>query len=155
MKRVLVALVSICLIGGMAALIPLLAGDPASAVTPCAAQHAKLVRVERHVRRDRAMLAKDRRHHRAAAVKRDKRKLAADRHRAHDARLRLSLCRANHKPARTKTVTPSPTTSGPGVGLPTDLPTILPTDLPTTVPSCLTLPPISEVPTPTLPPLCL
>jgi hypothetical protein len=153
MKRVLGALVSICLIGGMAALIPLLAGDPASAATPCATQHGRLLHAQRQVGLDRARLAKDRKHHRAAAVRKDRRNLAADRHKAHDAQMRLKLCRANHKPAETKTVTPTPTTSAPGglPTLPTDLPTVLPTDLPT----CISLPGIPEVPTPTLPPLCL
>lgn len=140
MKRVLVTLVSIGLIAGLAALVPLLAGDPASAATPCTAQHRAVVRAQQRVDHDRAKITKDRRHHRAAAVRKDRKRLAADQRKLKTARLRYQLCRANHKPGKTTTITASasPSTSssaGTPSGLPSGFPTTLPTGFPTDLPT--------------------
>lgn len=121
MKRVVVTLVSLGLIAGMAALVPLLAGEPAAAATPCASQHRHVVAAQRKVRHQKAELAKDRRHHQAKAVRKDRKKLTAAKRKAHSAKLRYRLCQANHKPAKTVTASPSPSdsTSGAPAGLPT------------------------------------
>lgn len=164
MKRVLVTLVSVGLIAGMATLIPLLAGDPASATTPCGSRHQHLVHAQQRVRHDRAKLATDRRHHRTKAAKQDQKRLAGDRHKARDAQLRWKLCKANHKPSASPQSSSSDPTGSP-VGLPTDpsalcsalgrpadcltsTPTVSPTD-PGDLCSLLGLPPdcLSTLPT--------